>query len=374
MRIEIVAFEEAPAAAWDDLSRVGDNPFFERWAAAAALGLPEAAGMRLLLGWDGATLSGLLPIQRRTAMGIAVATQNWDQRIRATGGALVRPGREADFWAAAIDHLDRAGHGAWLRLSTLPADAPSTIALIAMLRRRGRPVEETRRYARAVLRGGHSSHDHAKAHIRAKVLKEHRRLRARLSDRGTLAFEQLGPDTPADPWIDTLFALELTGWKGRDGVAAAADHDAERAFRALLRGAHDRGRLDFHRMTVGGQPIAALACIEGPGDTALQLKIAYDEGWAAFSPGVLLEMAYLEHALDRRRLALVDSCARAGHPMIDRIWPDRRAIVSLAIPFDRWSSRIAMAAHGAARRLRARAAPAAITPPAEAPPPQKDAA
>lgn len=352
MRIERCSLAAVAPAAWDALAAMGDNVFYERWALDAALRLPEAAEPTLLVAHDGPELAGLLPIAPRRAFGLTLATQNWDQRIRALGGPLVQPGRERDFWAAALAHLDRHGEGALLRLSSLAADAPSTQTLIELLRERGRLFEETRRYERAILVGADTADAHRAEHIRGKVLKEHRRLRARLADRGAVAFERLAADTGARPWIDDLFRLELSGWKGRDGVAAAADPATDAAFRTLLTEAHARGRLDFHRLTVGSTAIAMLANIEGPGDTAVQLKIAYDEDWASFSPGVLLEMAYLDHALDARRLALVDSCARAGHPMIDRIWPARRAIVSLAIPFDRWSSRLAVAAQATARRWR----------------------
>lgn len=353
VRIETVDFRDVPAAAWDDLARLGDNIFFERWAIAAGMALPEARGLRLMLAWnDDGILDAVLPLQSRSAFRLVIATQNWDQRLRSIGGPLVRPGREAAFWQAAFGHFDRANAGMFLRLSTLASDSPATIALIDHLRLGGRPHEITRRYERAILRGGATSAEHLSAHIRSKVLKEHRRLRARLADRGDLAFDRLMTDADPATWIDDLFRLELTGWKGRDGVAAAADPATDAAFRALLGTAHARGRLDFQRMTVGGVAIAMLANIEGPGDSAVQIKIAYDEAWASFSPGVLIEMAYLEYALDHRRLALVDSCARAGHPMIDRIWPDRREIVSLAIPFDRWSSRLAVKVQATARRWR----------------------
>lgn len=354
MRFEIVDFPDRPRAAWDALGALGDNVFYERWAAEAASALPEAAGARLLLAWEGEALAGLLPLQMRGVAGVTMATQNWEQRVRALGQPLVRAGDERAFWAGALPYLDRHAGGAFLRMSALAADSPATAALTAMLDESGRPFEVTRSYERAVLHGGVSSEAHAREHVRGKVLKEHRRLRSRLADRGGLVFDRLASQADAGAWIDALFKLELTGWKGRDGVAAAADPATEAAFRAMLIEAHRRGRLDFHRMTIGDQPIAMLACIEGPGDTAVQLKIAHDEAWAQSSPGVLLEMEYLRYALDERGLALVDSCARAGHPMIDRIWPARREIVSLAIPFDRWSSRVAVAAQATARRWRNR--------------------
>jgi hypothetical protein len=70
---------------------------------------------------------------------------------------------------------------------------------------------------------------------------------------------------------------------------------------------------------------------------------------------VLIEMEYLAYALDHRGLARVDSCARAGHPMIDRIWPERRRIVSLAVPFDNAFSRLLCLGSDRWRTRRARA-------------------
>jgi CelD/BcsL family acetyltransferase involved in cellulose biosynthesis len=291
-----------------------------------------------LLAWDGETLVGVLPVAAQRRRGIAMWVENWDQRLRALGEPLVRGGYEADFWRAALPVLGRLpGH--WLRLSALDADSPSTRALLAVVAAAGRRHHLTRAYGRAVLHCGLTSEQHAAQHVRGKVLKEHRRLRARLADRGELRFDRLAPGADPAPWIDDLFRLEETGWKGREGVAASADAATEACFRQLIEEAHRAGALDFHRMSVGGQAIAMLANLER-GDEAFQLKIAYDEEWANFSPGVLIEMAYLAHALDASGLARVDSCARAGHPMIDRIWPDRRRIVSLIVPHASTSSRL----------------------------------
>lgn len=333
------------------------NVFYEPWMALPSLVLPEAAGMRLLAVSSGDRLDGVLPVQPRRVLGgrVRLATQNWDQRVRALGEPLIRGGQETTFWRSALDALDRgAGVGPMLRLSTLIADSPSTLALEAVLGETARPYRITRRYERAVLNGGRTSAAHIEAVVRKKVLKEHRRLLNRLADQGAVVFDRLSPGADAGPWIDTLYALELSGWKGRDGVAAAADPLTDRAFRDALTGAHALGRLDLHRLTVGDATLAMLAVIEAPGDRAFQLKIAYDEAYASFSPGVLLEMRYLEYALDVRGLVSVDSCARAGHPMIDRIWPDRLPIVTLETPLRRPGARALFAAMDAVRHVRRR--------------------
>ncbi|MEH3048565.1 GNAT family N-acetyltransferase [Sphingomonas adhaesiva] len=322
------------AGAWDRLADAADtaNPFYRRDVVAACRDLPEAATPRLLVVRDGDALIGVMPIATRQRGRVALCVENWDHRVRALGEPLVRAGQERAFWQAALPVLARQP-GRYLRLSALDADSASTRILADMT-----ATYVTRRYERAVLHRGLSAAEHAARHVRGKVLKEHRRLRARLGERGALQFERLAPDAPVAAWIDTLFALETSGWKGRKGVAAAADPATDRCFRAILTQAHARGALDFHRMRVGDATIAMLANLES-GDEGFQLKIAYDEAWANFSPGVLIEMAYLDHALDVRGLARVDSCARAGHPMIDRLWPARRRIVSLAVPFDDAASR-----------------------------------
>lgn len=339
----------AVADAWDTLADAAAtaNPFYRRDVVAACRDLPEAAVPRLLVVSDGDALIGVLPIATRRRAGVALCVENWDHRVRALGEPLIRKGQARAFWRAALAALARAP-GRYLRLSALDADSEATRAL-----REVATTYVTRRYERAVLNHGLSSAEHAAQHVRGKVLKEHRRLRARLAERGALRFERLAQDATVNPWIDTLFALETSGWKGREGVAAAADPATDRCFRAILTDAQARGTLDFHRMTVGGTTIAMLANLES-GDEAFQLKIAYDEEWAAFSPGVLIEMAYLDHALDMRRLERVDSCARAGHPMIERLWPDRRTIVSLAIPFDDVGSRLLCRGMDGWRRYRAK--------------------
>ena len=359
--IELGAVPDHLMKAWEQLADEASAPniFHEPWLVAPAATLAGRAPDVVMV-WhdtaDGIRLDGVLPLATKRVRGIALAAENWDNQVRALGEPLVRRGAEAVFWAAALDAIAAwRGRGWYLRLSMLIADSASTQALSMVARARGCAPVVTRSYERALLVGGGTARDYAAATMRSKVLKEHRRLRNRLGDMGGLAFERLAPDADAASWIDDLFRLELTGWKGRDGVAAAAEPARAACFRTILLAAHARGRLDFHRMTVGGTVIAALAVIEAPGvggDEGFQLKIAYDEAWAGWSPGVLLEMAYLDHALDARGLARVDSCARANHPMIDRLWRDRLGIVSLAIPYPTRRSRWVCALRARAQRAR----------------------
>lgn len=63
---------------------------------------------------------------------------------------------------------------------------------------------------------------------------------------------------------------------------------------------------------------------------AFSFKTAFDERYARFSPGVLLQRANLSMLADPD-VAWTDSCAAADHPMIDHFWRERRVIGRLSV-------------------------------------------
>jgi hypothetical protein len=64
---------------------------------------------------------------------------------------------------------------------------------------------------------------------------------------------------------------------------------------------------------------------------AFTFKIAFDEDFARFSPGVLLQLEYLK-VLDRDDIGWTDSCAVEDHPMINSLWKERRTIIRATVP------------------------------------------
>ena len=109
---------------------------------------------------------------------------------------------------------------------------------------------------------------------------------------------------------------------------------------------------------LGERPIARLInFVTPPG--AFSFKTAFDEEYARFSPGVLLQQANLDILADAR-VAWVDSCAAPDHPMIDSVWRERRRLVWINAPLsgasDRWRFRALARAEKIWRRLK-RAAP-----------------
>ena len=100
-------------------------------------------------------------------------------------------------------------------------------------------------------------------------------------------------------------------------------------FKEALFGAASQSRLERLTLALNDEPIAMLAnFITPPG--AFSYKTAFDERYARYSPGVLVQRENLE-LLGNPAIDWCDSCAAADHPMIDHIWRERRPIGRLSI-------------------------------------------
>jgi CelD/BcsL family acetyltransferase involved in cellulose biosynthesis len=358
LRIETVKKREALAALapeWRALAAsAGEpNPFMEPMAALPALEYPDTERVFALLAWGadaggGRRLEGMLLLKPwRRSRWLPRAVQTWNYRLRAYGEPLILAGREHAFWAAMLPALDALAGFDVLRLAQLRDDSASTRALREVAEEARRPLYETRRFERAMLKGPVSLEDYLKR-LPTKLLREQKRRRKRLEELGTVRFARLRAGEDPEPWIEALVALEEAGWKGRKGVAAASEPHVEAFTRAVLRESHEAGRLDMLRLDLDGRPIGMIAHI-GSGRTAISFKIAYDEDFARHSPGVLVQMEWLERGLS---LDWVDSCTSPGQPMFESLWLDRRPIVTLMLPLAGMRARIACAAEQALRRLR----------------------
>ena len=124
-------------------------------------------------------------------------------------------------------------------------------------------------------------------------------------------------------WTEAFLDLECKGWKGQSGSAMASSAGTAGLFRHALAGAAALGKLERLALMLDGRPIAMLAnFLASPG--SFSFKTAFDENYARFSPGVLLQRENLA-LLSRPDIAWCDSCAAPDHPMIDSLWTERRA-------------------------------------------------
>jgi len=189
-----------------------------------------------------------------------------------------------------------------------------------------------------------------------KRRKEYRRLEARLGEQGEFSALSLDPDVDPSPWIAEFLVLEAAGWKGRRGTAIVDEPAAAAQFARACTALASSGKLRFWKLTLDGRAIAMLyAIVEG--NHAWLGKIAYDEGLARFSPGVLQVLHATQSLFAEGGIAHADSCADPGHPMIDHIWRGRLAVADVLIaPGNFGAARFACLAGAERQRIRIRGA------------------
>lgn len=343
--VDPLALSDELAAAWDRLAAEASepNPFAERWCLQSALHLldPER-NARLVMVRDGSDgpVIGIMPIAAAARYGRLPLrhVSGWAHPNHFHGAPLVRAGFESLFWSILLGWCDAAPWArTLLHVPRLTADGPLHRALVDVARVRGGEVEVVHREERALLDSQLSPEDYWDAAVRAKKRKELRRQANRLAEQGAVGFRRWQAGEAIDPWIDAFLDLEARGWKGRAGSALASHSDTQAWFRAIVAGAADAGRLDMRALDLGDRPLAMLINFLAP-PGGFSFKTAFDEDYARFSPGVLLQQANLDLLRDPV-IAWVDSCAAPDHPMIDSVWRERRALVwvnaALSAPADR---------------------------------------
>ncbi len=321
--------------AWNALAQCASepNPFFESWYLLPALRAHDPHGSVRMLRFEvDGDLAGLLPVRREPRYYRWPIPQltTWIHGNCFLGAPLVAAGLERPFWCALLAWADQVpGAALFLHLPQLPIDSPLHTALSAVLDEQHRTAGLVHLEQRAMLQSNLASEAYFELALSGKKRKELRRQFARLSELGDVTLTRSRGDEDLGRWIEQFLALEHSGWKGGAGSALASHQTTTHLFEAALAGAASHGRLERLTLALDDQPIAMLASFVTP-PGAFSYKTAFDERYARYSPGVLLQRENLA-MLDDPLVRWCDSCAAADHPMIDHIWRERRAIGRLSI-------------------------------------------
>jgi len=302
------------------------NVFYEDWMLLPALRLLQAAAdLRMVCVRNSRSLLALLPLELTCHPHFSrlPMLRSW----RHAYCFLCTPLIDARYLRECADALagwleSRAAPAALLEFHSCALDGTFGQMFLTALSRRLGWVRDVRATNRALLSRGAT----APFGVSAKHRKELRRLERRLSDAGRLRYSVLHPGEDFEPWIAQFLALESAGWKGRANSALDSGDADRQFFRAIVGAAHRRGRLQLLKLEVG-DTVAAMKCnfLAVPGSFAF--KIAYDETYAKYSPGLLLELFNAKWMLlECPQLTWMDSCADPGQAMIERLWTERRKI------------------------------------------------
>ncbi|MGE3365702.1 MAG: GNAT family N-acetyltransferase [Rhizobiaceae bacterium] len=209
-------------------------------------------------------------------------------------------------------------------------DGAAAAALQSLAEQRGLPLEVTGVVQRPFLESALEGDDYLRQSLSAHHYREFRRLFRRLADKGVL--EHVVARSPEDvrQGVETFLALEAGGWKGRERTAMAIDRFRAAFAREAIDRLADLDMVRIHVLKLDGQAIAALVVFIEAG-VAYTWKTAYDETYAAYSPGTLLMIEVTKQHLDDPNIALTDSCAVPDHPVMSRLWSERKPLGTMLI-------------------------------------------
>jgi CelD/BcsL family acetyltransferase involved in cellulose biosynthesis len=280
---------EALADEWDELADQTEAPPFLRpgwvrsWWCAFGSGQLEIVTAR-----RSNALVGLLPVVRRR-------------------GCLFSPtnAHTPEFGVLAVDELTRrrvleAVVGRARRrisfdfLETAGSDFAALRATSAQLRLRTltRPLQRSPYLA---ISGDWNTYERSLSRSHRQDVQ--RRLR-RLTEAGEMRFEIFDGKESLHRLLDEGFGVEAAGWKGEGGTAIMSRADTLRFYTDLASWAARIGILRLAFLRLDGRPLAFQFNLEDDG-RVYHLKDGFDEEFARFSPGKVLDRAVLLDAFTR---------------------------------------------------------------------------
>jgi CelD/BcsL family acetyltransferase involved in cellulose biosynthesis len=326
-----------PMHDWSHLAAcaIEPNAFYDpAWACAVSAHARGRTQAKALLVWDGAEhkrLIGMLPVVsawRALKLPVPVLVA-WQAYAPLTTPLLDRDA--ADEAAAGLFNAARlAGAGAIL-FPNLIQDGPAAAAIADALSRRGIRPHIHGSHARARLDARAGAATLLRNALGSKKLKELRRQRNRLADRGLVEFHIARSPDEIISALETFLTLETGTWKGRRGTALA-QHDGDHRFiREAATALAAQGRFEIATLSHDDTAVACGLLLRHQ-RRAYFFKIAIDETKARASPGVQLTLELTRHYCDDAEIDDVDSTADADHPMIDHVWRGRQPLCHLFAP------------------------------------------
>jgi CelD/BcsL family acetyltransferase involved in cellulose biosynthesis len=331
--VEELAQLQAHGDAWARLAAAAAEPnvFYEPWVLLPALEAFGGEGLQVVLvKGEGGELLGLFPLERRARRrGRPLPTLRlWVHDYCYVPIPLVDRARAPAVMTAFFDWL--AQQRRVLEIDDLPVDGAFAELLRGEIARRGWFGFVRDRFTRGLLAPDCDAETYQSRAMAAKHRKELKRRRRRLAELGTVAFVELQPGDDLEAWLGEFLALEASGWKGREGTALGSAEADARYFREMARACHRAGCLGATALRLDGRPVAMQVML-GSGPIAYAFKIAYDESFSRFSPGVLLALDLIERVAGGSRLREVDSSAVRDHSMVNGLWTERRHVESLLV-------------------------------------------
>lgn len=342
MRVSLRSFDtlsEADLEHWRELAaRAAEpNPFFEPEFVLPAARHIGGAGIGLVVAGDDGGWSAALPVQRRVRPVGADArlgrlpgpcVVSWCHTHCFLGTPLLHAERTEEAAAALLSPVARSRRAAWFGLPYLAQDGPAAAALGAAFTYHGLGALDYERFERAKLErrpeGGYLENAIKPKH-RRELARQRKLLTAEAGE--LVVRDRAGDDAAVERFLD----LEDSGWKHEEGTSLRQVGGHAAFLTDMVRGFASRGRAQLLELSAGDR-IVAMKLNLLAGDGMFTFKIAFDEAFGRYSPGVQLEVESVEAFHSTLDAAWADSCAAPDNTMINRLWPGRRAVATALVP------------------------------------------
>ncbi len=339
MRTELLALSDLEArdlGRWRELAAgaLEPNPFFEpEFLLPLARGFGELDEVALAVVSDGEEWLACLPVHRvkrwhRLPLPSISTWRGHGYLPALLGTPLISRTRAHDATVALVGGVTRSPGSFFCVLDTLVEDGPVLEEVLSAVSEAGLRSLRFEDRVRALLRR-RPENDYLE---RAMNAKHRRNLRA--------GWRQLREKLGEEPQIldrsgDEAAVAELIELEGRSrlaesGAVLSSDPALVRFFEEMCAGFAALGRLQLLALRAGDETIA-LKCnlLADPG--IFYLKIAYEERYARCSPGIQLEAAMFALFHERSQDEWVDSCASPDNDTFNKLLPERRTLVTLAV-------------------------------------------
>jgi hypothetical protein len=217
-----------------------------------------------------------------------------------------------------------------MELGCISGDGPFHKMLVDLTNEIGLLTWVTDIFTRGLWSDGYDRKTNPESAVSGDLRRRLRRKEKRLSERGHVEHLAIRSEDDVGRWIDEFLQIEASGWKGQRGSALASSESGRRYFTEIATSAFRRGRLLMLGINFNGRPIAR-RCAFVSGEGSFAFKTAYDEEFANFSPGAMLEMDSIRQLQTLRGVRWMDSCAAPDNFLVNRLSNDRKTIKSLAV-------------------------------------------
>ena len=316
---------------------VEPNPFFLPEFLAPAIQAFGPRGLKLAIFSDRDEVQFFAPV-RASRRGILRASRLtvWTHPYAPLGAPLIDVGASEQIADSLMERLQELGRRLIL-FPDLPLAGPAAKILRQAASRQGSVLAaaQTRRpILDADATDGAGAFDRM---VPAKRQRELGRQLRRLSEIGAVSLMTARSPSEIDAAFTTFATLEASGWKGRRGTAINRSRKVSAFSRSAVVQFAESGRVAIDILRVGEVPAAALIRFD-QGGLSVPWKVAYDEGFAAFSPGKQLMCDATRRWLADPNTRRVDPVCEEDNPLMAPLWPDREPYGTLILSTTRWST------------------------------------